>query len=512
MQSALSSARPGTPGAHPATNRRYLSAAPRHAAAGSWPISLLGVPFDNVTLTESLDRIEAMIASGRPHYVVTANADFLVQSIEDVELHRILLEADMVLCDGTPLVWASRLLGNALKERVAGSDLVPRLIEAAARKQHRIFFLGGETGVAAQAVARVRERFPKLQGLSHYSPPFNRLLEMDHEEIAARVRAAKPDLLFVSFGCPKQEKWLAMHYRSLGVPVVIGVGATIDFLAGRVKRAPVWMQRSGTEWIFRLLQEPRRLFRRYAGDLVKIVPSLLSQTLNLGGRWNQSRLGSAPTTSVLESLLEIKPRGRLDRASLDRNHAFWTSALTLRRHCVLNLTEVPAIDSTGVAFLLQWHRKLLQSGYRLLLIAPGKELAASLDRLRLGRYLRILPEREQVPQFLNSLIGRNSDPVIRLNGASPALAWQHEVSAANSDLVWQLTLHHLETSTPVGHSVHIDLSSLRFIDSTGLGLMLRLKKWCAAGNRTLTFSNATADVRNVVRMVNLSHVLLEEFQ
>jgi exopolysaccharide biosynthesis WecB/TagA/CpsF family protein len=112
-----------------------------------------------------------------------------------------------------------------------------------------------------------------------YSPPFNRLLEMDHDEITRRIKAAAPDMLFVSFGCPKQEKWISRHGAALGVPVMIGAGGTIDFLAGRMARAPSWMRRSGTEWLFRLMQEPRRLARRYADDLFFFAPAILAQFL-----------------------------------------------------------------------------------------------------------------------------------------------------------------------------------------------------------------------------------------
>lgn len=230
------------------------------------PIALFGVAFDNLTLRETVSRIEGMIASRRSHYVVTANVDFLAVARRDLELQHILLNAHLVLCDGTPLVWASRLFGNPLPERVAGADVVPELIRVAAEKKYRLFFLGATEESNTQAIARLRAQFPDLE-IGHYSPPFRPLHELDNAEIIRRIRAAKPDLLFVAFGCPKAEKWLATHYAELGVPVAIGVGATIDFLAGRVKRAPLWMQHGGVEWIYRLCQEPRRLFQRYATDL-----------------------------------------------------------------------------------------------------------------------------------------------------------------------------------------------------------------------------------------------------
>src|SRR5690606_34730820 len=147
----------------------------------------------------------------------------LVQAQRDVELRRILIEADLLLCDGTPLVWASHALGNPLQERVAGSDVIPAVIAAAATKGHRIFLLGAAAGVAAEATARLRQRYPALNIVDHYAPPFAELLKMDHDEIVRRVQAARPDILLVSFGCAKQEKWVAMHSRPLGVRVSVRV-------------------------------------------------------------------------------------------------------------------------------------------------------------------------------------------------------------------------------------------------------------------------------------------------
>jgi N-acetylglucosaminyldiphosphoundecaprenol N-acetyl-beta-D-mannosaminyltransferase len=237
---------------------------------------MLDVEFDRVTLDETIERIDEMVLSPDPHYVVTPNVDFLVQARRDAHLKQILLDSHLVLCDGTPLVWASHWLGKPLPERVAGSDLAPRIVKLAAERNYRLFFLGASPDANTQAVANMRVKYPGLE-ISHYSPPFMPLAEMDHEEIGRRIRTARPHILFVAFGCPKGEKWMAMHYRSLGVPVMISVGATIDFLAGRVKRAPIWMRRSGVEWIFRMSQEPRRLFWRYASDLYPFARGITAQ-------------------------------------------------------------------------------------------------------------------------------------------------------------------------------------------------------------------------------------------
>lgn len=351
-------------------------------SAAGLGITLLGVPFEHITLDGAVQRIETMIASRRPHYVVTPNVDFLVQARRDAELRHILIEADLVVCDGTPVRWASNLLGNSLPERVAGADLVPRLIQLAAQKNYRLFFLGATPEANAQAVANLHARYPNLNICGHYSPPFRPLRDMNHGEIAERIRAARPDLLFVAFGCPKAEKWIAMHYRSLGVPVTIGVGATIDFLAGRVKRAPVWMRRAGLEWLFRLCQEPRRLFRRYATDLWHFSWAIAAQ-------WWRTRSflkGSPGQAGNLATLIEptwqrIQSPERLTAAAVRLGTPTWELAAT--RHCLLDLGAVQVIDSTGVGLLLHLRKKLSHVGRCLVLLAPSKAVRQTLKWMRI---------------------------------------------------------------------------------------------------------------------------------
>jgi N-acetylglucosaminyldiphosphoundecaprenol N-acetyl-beta-D-mannosaminyltransferase len=245
-------------------------------------VGILGVPFHHITLEGAVERIESMVARRGVHYVVTPNVDFLVKAQRDAALRSVLVNADLVLCDGKPIVWASRLLGESLPCRVAGSDLVPRLLERA-ELGWRVFLLGGDPSAAEEAARRIAARHPSLPPVAHYSPPHAPLEKMDDEGILRRVRAARPDLMLVCFGCPKQEKWMWRNCGKLGVPVSIGAGATVDFLANRVARAPEWMRQSGTEWLFRLVQEPRRLAGRYADDFLHFLPSVLRQA------WRQRR-------------------------------------------------------------------------------------------------------------------------------------------------------------------------------------------------------------------------------
>lgn len=492
----------------PLLHRRHVPRAFGRLGDQRWPVAIIGVPFDNVTLDEALERIFAMIANGRPHYVVTANMDFLVQALRDVELRRILLEADLVLCDGTPLVWASHLLGNPLKQRVAGADLVPALIRESARQGYRVFLLGAQAGVAASAAERLHEKYPSLIIAGHYSPPFSELLEMDHEEAANRIREARPDVLLVSFGCPKQEKWITMHYRSLGVPVVIGVGASLDFLAERVSRAPRWMQRCGLEWSYRLVQEPRRLFRRYANDLVHFAPALISQWLNLSPRLLPfTRLTDHEALFFASTWMQIWAAESLTAGSLVKDARFWREAARQPRHCLLDTSRVRAIDSTGAAMLARWRQQLHSQGFQFVLLSPSAEMTGALKNLQLHDHFLIAHCWAEA-QGLIKATQLHPRPVT-FNGAPPPLTWQGEVTAENVDEVWNLTISILRSLGTKRVTFLIDLSKVRFIDTSGVGLMLRISNWARQHETEVRFTSPRPDVLNVLKLTRLAHLLLQ---
>ncbi|MES2693866.1 MAG: WecB/TagA/CpsF family glycosyltransferase [Verrucomicrobiota bacterium] len=474
--------------------------------SGPRPVSLLGVPFDNLTISGAVDRIDAMIASRKPHYVVTANVDFLTQAHNDVELRRILLDADLVLCDGTPLVWASRLLGNALPERVAGSDLAPQLIQRAAEKGHRIFLLGAAEGVAAEAATKLKEQHPSLKIVGCYSPRFSALLDMDHEEIGRQVRAAAPDLLLVSFGCPKQEKWIAMHYRSLGVPVAIGVGATIDFMAGRVKRAPDWMRSSGTEWLYRLAQEPRRLYKRYTNDVFHFFPAFARQMLHLSGK-RELRNPPASQPCSLPGWRSYDMGVQLTRRALERDPAIWQEIEQSTHNTLLDLSKIRRIDATGIAFLARYAKLLHASRRHLVLLAPSRAVLRAFATLNLTDHFHLAENQEQVEREAATL---NSQASVQHDGTLRSLVWSGEIVASNAETVWQTTVEHLQAFvTKETALIAVDLSQLRFIDSSGAAIMLRLKKWAKAQQTELLFANPQPNVRNVLRLTRLDQLLLE---
>jgi N-acetylglucosaminyldiphosphoundecaprenol N-acetyl-beta-D-mannosaminyltransferase len=481
----------------------------------------LGVPFDNLTKREALEQIEQMVASRQPHYLVTPNVDFLVQARKDIELRRILFEAHLVLCDGTPLVWASRLLGNPLPERVAGADIVPLLIEVAQKRCYRLFLLGATPDACSCAVIRLMKKHPELLIAGHYSPDFHPLLEMDHEEIKRRILEAKPDVLLVSFGCPKQEKWIAMHYRSLGVPVIAGVGATIDFLAGQVKRAPVWMGRMGLEWVFRLVQEPRRLFRRYLTDLWVFGGSILLQwwqlKLRAYGRRSYGALraeglaggtGAKDPSAREPDWQHIRLPERLDFAAVSGGEIELDKLVDVNRHCVLDIRGVTFIDSTGVGFLIRLQKTIRAAGCELVLLNPSANVQRALALMRLQDFFLCARNIESAQEIIAAGSGEESTGVTRRSDASQTvLAWHGEITATNAEAIWQRTREHLAMLSSK-EAATIDLAAVRFMDSTGLGLMVRIRKLSSQNKQAVHFINFQPAVRNVLRLARLEEFLL----
>lgn len=219
-------------------------------------ITILNTKVHAVTNDQTLVLIEQFIAGGAPHQLCTVNPEFVVRAQHDSEFQQIINRAAVALPDGIGLLKAARFLGtDPLPERVAGSDLVVKLAELSHHKGYRIYFLGAREGVAEQAIARLKERYPNLNVAGAYagSPALE-----ENEAIVRRILPTKVDILLVAYGAPKQDKWIARNLERLQIPVCIGVGGSFDFLAGTAHRAPTWMQKLGLEWLHRLIQQPWR--------------------------------------------------------------------------------------------------------------------------------------------------------------------------------------------------------------------------------------------------------------
>jgi N-acetylglucosaminyldiphosphoundecaprenol N-acetyl-beta-D-mannosaminyltransferase len=474
------------------------------------PVAILGVPFDSVTTTETIDIVNRMVESGAPHYIATANVDFLVQAAHDVELRRILFDAHLVLCDGTPLLWASRLLGNRLPERVAGSDVVPLLLKEAAEKGYRVYFLGAEPEIAAKAMEKLRAEFPSLQIVGHHSPPFKPLVEMDHEEIIRRIRAAQPDMLFVGFGCPKQEKWINMHYQRLGVPVCVGVGGTIDFLAGHRRRAPMWMRTAGVEWMYRMAQEPKRLCKRYCIDLWHFGGAILKQWWRLRSRRRYTPAGDATATPVTQQSKLIRMPTRLDGEAVQHGAQLWKHALEGSSCCFLQLSNVEFIDSTGVGLLIRLQKRARLEQKQLVLIGCSPSVRRALELMRLHDFFKHASDLPSAVEKFSR--DRYAEPVLvgaEPGRSMPVLLWYGEVTASNADDVWERTQHHLVCAAQRG-ALTVDLGHVSFIDSTGLAVMIRARKFAKQHAFRLTFTSLQPPVQNVLRLARMEDFLLQD--
>jgi N-acetylglucosaminyldiphosphoundecaprenol N-acetyl-beta-D-mannosaminyltransferase len=248
----------------------------RRAIRMTQRVELMGCMIDNLSMEETLGKIEQFIDTGRPHQHVVVNVDKVVKANRDAELRSIINDCDLVNVDGMPLVWASRLLGIPLKERVAGVDLFEALMKRAAVRGWRIFLLGGREDVVNRVRTIYEQRYPGLI-IAGWRDGY---WTADHETaVVEQVKAARPHVLFLAISSPKKEYFLKRYQSAMNVPFLMGVGGTFDVAAGKVKRAPLWMQRSGLEWFYRFLQEPRRMFRRYFIDDSVFLWLLLKQVV-----------------------------------------------------------------------------------------------------------------------------------------------------------------------------------------------------------------------------------------
>jgi N-acetylglucosaminyldiphosphoundecaprenol N-acetyl-beta-D-mannosaminyltransferase len=468
-------------------------------------VVILGVPFHDVTMAETLAHIDQLVAARRPRYLATANLDFAAQASRDVELQRILLEAHLVLCDGTPLIWASHWLGAPLSERVAGSDLLPVLAAHCATRGYRLFLLGATDDTLAEARRRLEAAHPGLIICGTFAPPIVPLLEFDHDAILDRLREARPDILLVAFGCPKQEKWIYMNLPRLPVPVSIGVGASLDFIAGKFRRAPQWMRTAGIEWTFRLIQEPRRLFNRYLFDLFFFVRALRRQRAAL----RQAPVAPAPAAAAEEAPVVrdhrlVRWSERADAAAVVAGRLPAPLPEEGIRTVILDLSAVTFMDSTGLGLMLKGFRACKQAGGSFALLRPPAAVRTLLAAMSLDR---LLPAAETITQA-RLACGLTGGP--RPDAAAPGeivLACDGDLIAGRAPGIRRWIEAGWEAQ-PGSSRLVLDLTRVNFIDSSGLGVLVAARKLVQSRpDGAFELRGANANVRNVIALARMDQFL-----
>ncbi|WPJ96828.1 WecB/TagA/CpsF family glycosyltransferase [Coraliomargarita algicola] len=359
---------------------------------------LLGLPFHVITMDETIDDAVETVEAKVPSYYITANVDFIAQAYDNEPLKDILFHADRVVCDGMPLVWLSRYFHPVLPERVAGSDMVFRLFEQAHRREWKVYFLGSDTTTLAQSKAILAERYPKMDVVGTFSPPFGTVDSWPNEEILADVKRTRPDLLLVAVGCPKQEYWISKHYQEAGVPLSIGIGASLDFICGTQIRAPRWIQKTGMEWCWRMFSDPKRLAKRYAKDFYYLIVLANRQRKITSQRCPpEAAAAAAAATSTDHSKGDVSAEdaqwlswsGAVERSVIDS-----VARPEDRSKAVfLNLSAVTFMDSSAIGLLAKLARDARQASVAFGIIQPSGVVVKIIDAMHLSA---------QFPTYANS--------------------------------------------------------------------------------------------------------------
>jgi N-acetylglucosaminyldiphosphoundecaprenol N-acetyl-beta-D-mannosaminyltransferase len=244
-------------------------------------VNILGVGINAITMSQALTEISTWVDHHSPHYVAVCTVHTVMECQRSSLVRQAINEAGLATPDGMPLVWLGKWLSRLEVNRVYGPDLMLALCELSVKRGYTHYFYGGAAGVAEQLARRLQQRFPGLNIVGACSPPFRTQMSKEEPELLRQINQARPDIIWVGLGTPKQDLWMATHRPLLSAPVLIGIGAAFDFHTGRVPQAPPWMQHNGLEWLFRLWQEPHRLWYRYLVYNPLFILLILAQTLKL---------------------------------------------------------------------------------------------------------------------------------------------------------------------------------------------------------------------------------------
>lgn len=364
-------------------------------------LALFGLPISNVTMAEAVAKIAEGIENGTSQQIATANLDFARNARKDPYLHKVICDCSMVLPDGAPMVWASLLMKRPLKQRVTGVDLVPELAKLSAERGYRIFLLGSAPENARKAVEVLKKKHPGVNICGMYSPAVKPLELMDDEEILRRIHEAKPDILLVAFGNPKQELWIDRNREKLNVPVSIGIGGSLDMIAGSLRRAPRFVQKLQLEWVFRMMQEPRRLLPRYIGDFRALIKHLPGEVM---ATWRQPEMKNAwPVAASVEAGTRIVHLPTvLTGSECDAVMREVNTAAERGERVVFDMVLTERVEADGVGCILEARRTMAAAGLPFWLSCVAAPVRRVLDSLALVQHIRMAPTTPEAIRLAKS--------------------------------------------------------------------------------------------------------------
>ncbi len=488
-------------------------------------IALFGIPVDDLTMDSAIDAVFQMTDTYRhdeePRYVATVNVDFIINTLSwrtsrsrHPELLNILRKADLVTPDGMPVIWASKLMDSPLSERVTGSDMVPAIAERAAKVNKSIFLFGGSRWITENAAEKLVTDYPGLKIAGTYTPPVATVGEdiLDSserdQEIVKMINTSGADILLIALGNPKQEIWFERNRSHLKVPVSIGIGGTFGFITGAVSRAPAWMQKSGLEWIHRIMQDPGRLWKRYFNGLVKLSTNILLPIL-IHKLIKTSAMLKRPV-KYSESKTKKNIEKREDIAILAMPSRFTRKSASVIKErlsgckesiILFDFSDTVFMDLYAMGFIVNTlshpdkERSLFLTGINRVLISMLK-----FNRVWDICKDRYCNERELISERAKK---HDNDTVFYYKAVSDTNSFRIELNG-RLDAAGIAKLDISKIIESIGNRDCImNLKNLKFIDSTGLIFFLKIKKHLSSFNRTPIICNLNDDIIQIFNITKL---------
>lgn len=490
--------------------------------------SILGIPIDNVNMTEAVDRIFEFVKEYsedmRSRYVATVNVDFVVNTlawgndhVSNTELLHILRKADLAIADGMPLVWLSKLIGTPLKERVTGADLVPKIAEKASTNGKSIYFLGGRPGIAKQAADKLQQSNKGLKIAGTLSPNiYNEGLELlDAEEedsrIIADINNCNPDILLIGLGNPKQEIWFERNKHRLKVPVSIGVGGTYEFIVGTVKRAPKWMQKSGLEWVYRITKDPKRLWKRYFVGLFKFSIHALPLISNKKNTYTTLKTEKTQKNEI--NTLHIKskktkfillPSDLTSNNTRDLYYKYNETSLETKI-IVFDLSNINQIDGTGLSTLIRTCNHIDIHKQRVQFIGITPEINRILQKHRLFDFVRNKSSNNLITA-ISTVQKKAQKPDYIINSDINDIAYLKFFGNLNVDIINRINQDILLSALGNRNCV-VDLNETDTIDSASVLFLLKIKKHITSARRNCIIKGINANSKKTFCYMNATKLL-----